>query len=167
MNTSQMKAPSRRDMLTTAAAVVTTAVGASLAACGDSDAQAQMLGLPARPEDVQPYWGATFNAGDLDAVMRVYTDDAVFVPQPGTLVRGKDAIRKATFEFMALKLTFTMKQRHILVSGDTALLVADWTLEGAGLDGNPMKLAGATSDVARRQADGIWLIVIDNPFGTA
>jgi hypothetical protein len=28
-----------------------------------------------------------------------------------------------------------------------------------------VSLAGQTSDVARRQADGRWLIMIDNPFG--
>jgi len=32
--------------------------------------------------------------------------------------------------------------------------------------GNAIELEGRTSDVARRQADGSWLIVIDDPYAT-
>ena len=36
---------------------------------------------------------------------------------------------------------------------------------GTGADGSEVNLTGQTSDVVRRQPDGTWLLVIDNPFG--
>ncbi len=36
---------------------------------------------------------------------------------------------------------------------------------GRGEDGKPVTLASQAKDVVRRQADGSWRYVIDNPFG--
>ena len=44
-------------------------------------------------------------------------------------------------------------------------LFSDWTLSAADPDGNAIELAGRTSDVARRQPNGSWLMMIDNPWG--
>jgi ketosteroid isomerase-like protein len=44
-------------------------------------------------------------------------------------------------------------------------LFSDWTLSGTDPNDNAVELAGRTSDVARRQLDGNWVFVIDNPFG--
>ena len=54
----------------------------------------------------------------------------------------------------------THKVRHVLESGDTALLVVDWEIPQAGM-------SGTATDVARRQPDGTWRCVIDNPHGGA
>jgi len=35
-----------------------------------------------------------------------------------------------------------------------------------GPDGKPVTLAAKSADVLRRQADGTWRFVIDNPWGT-
>jgi ketosteroid isomerase-like protein len=35
---------------------------------------------------------------------------------------------------------------------------------GTDPDGNPVSLSGLAAVVHRRQADGFWLYVIDNPF---
>lgn len=42
-----------------------------------------------------------------------------------------------------------------------------WTLTGAGPDGKPVQMSGMSSDILRRQSDGKWLIIVDNPWGTA
>ena len=36
-----------------------------------------------------------------------------------------------------------------------------------GPDGEPVRLEAKNADVLRRQADGTWRFVIDNPWGTA
>jgi hypothetical protein len=39
-------------------------------------------------------------------------------------------------------------------------------LKGASeADGNPIDLAGQTTDVVRRQPDCSWLVAVDNPWG--
>jgi ketosteroid isomerase-like protein len=49
---------------------------------------------------------------------------------------------------------------------DSALLHSAWTLATTGPDGVPINMAGTTADVVRRQADGTWRFVIDNPWGS-
>jgi ketosteroid isomerase-like protein len=58
-----------------------------------------------------------------------------------------------------------LKVRRVIVSGDIALLISDWTLAGKAADGSDVNMSGTTADVACRGADG-WKYVIDNPFGT-
>jgi uncharacterized protein (TIGR02246 family) len=122
--------------------------------------------MPAKtPEEAHHLWAQTFNAGDLDGLVALYETDAVFMPQPGQTVSGHAAIRETLQGFLALKPTFNLQFQQALESGDLALLFSRWTLTGTGPDGNELSLSGQTSDVVRRQADGSWLFVIDNPFG--
>ncbi len=125
--------------------------------------------MPARtPEEVPRLWAETFSAGDLDALVALYEEeDAILVPQPGEAVTGIDGIREALSAFLATEPTFNLEVRKVLQAGDLALSFADWTLSGTGPDGEPIELAAQTSDVLRRQPDGSWRIVIDNPYGSA
>jgi ketosteroid isomerase-like protein len=41
-----------------------------------------------------------------------------------------------------------------------------WSFNGTGPDGEPVQLAANNADVLRRQPDGSWRFVIDNPWGT-
>lgn len=122
--------------------------------------------MPARtPEEAHRLWAETFSAGDLDGLVALYEPDAILMPQPGQVVSGHAAIRTALEAFVALKLTFNMRFQKALEAGDLALLFSRWTLSGAGPDGAELSMSGQTSDVVRRQSDGNWLFVIDNPFG--
>lgn len=51
----------------------------------------------------------------------------------------------------------------VIRAGDIALVSGAWTL--TGLDGEPVRMSGRTTDVTRRQPDGTWRWVIDVPFG--
>lgn len=97
--------------------------------------------------------------------MALYEPDAWLLPQPGVRVQGHGAIREALAGFLALQGDFHMEAPRITEGRDVALLVAAWTLEAKGPDGAPIRLAGRTADVVRRQADGRWLFAIDSPFG--
>jgi ketosteroid isomerase-like protein len=45
-----------------------------------------------------------------------------------------------------------MNVRNVYVSGDIALVIADWSLKGGGADGRDVDMSGSTADVARRGA---------------
>jgi ketosteroid isomerase-like protein len=66
---------------------------------------------------------------------------------------------------LAAKLRFDMDVRVTAQTDVVALLASNWTMRGAGADGNPLQLSGTTADVVRRQADGSWLAAIDCPNG--
>ncbi|HEY7066919.1 MAG TPA: SgcJ/EcaC family oxidoreductase [Chloroflexota bacterium] len=120
-----------------------------------------------RPEDVHSAFAAAFNAGDADALMALYEPGASLVAQPGQVVTGTAAIRAALDGFLALKATMTLETRAIVTAGDVALSHGQWTLAGTTPDGSPLQMAGHNTEVLRRQPDGTWLYVIDNPFSDA
>jgi ketosteroid isomerase-like protein len=85
---------------------------------------------------------------------------------PGQVVTGTEAIREALGASLALEPTFELEFNKAFEAGDLALLFSDWTLSTTDPDGNAVEIEGRTTDVARRQADGSWLFVIDDPYVT-
>ena len=104
--------------------------------------------------------------GDLDGLMDLYETDAVFHPQPGVQLTGKDQIRGALSEFMALapQITF-LGETEVVTVGDIALVANEWRMAGVAPDGSAVGDGGRSADVVRRHADGHWLVVIDQPRG--
>jgi uncharacterized protein (TIGR02246 family) len=122
--------------------------------------------MPAQtPEEMHPLFTKAFAAKDTEAILALYEPDAVFTPQPGLAVSGHAAISEALNGFLALDAQLDMQPGNIVQSGDLALILSKWTLKGTDPSGAPVELAGQTADVVRRQADGSWLFVIDNPYG--
>ncbi len=100
------------------------------------------------------------NAGNLAGLMAdYYAPDATYAPVPGVVLAARRSRRpsRASSPFGA---PIEVTVRHVLEAGDTALLVVDWELPDAGM-------SGTATDVARRQPDGTWRCVIDNPHGGA
>ena len=106
------------------------------------------------------------NTGNLDALMSLYEPEAAFARQPGSLAHGLTGIRESLAGFIAMKGTLDLTVTRILEAGGLAFVAGAWTFTGTGPDGQPVALAGRSGDVLRRQADGSWRFVIDNPWGT-
>jgi ketosteroid isomerase-like protein len=68
--------------------------------------------------------------------------------------------------FIAIKPKFTVKARSVL-SGDGSLALTGlkWSATGTDPEGKPVTMSGNSTEVVRRQSDGTWLFVIDNPRG--
>jgi ketosteroid isomerase-like protein len=113
-----------------------------------------MTGSHDTPTALVERFVAAFNDGDLDALERLYLDDAVVVPVPGQVTEDR---RGALAYLLSLKAAMSASVRRCLTVGDTALLVVDWTIG---------ELAGTAADVVRFDGSR-WRYVIDNPHGTA
>jgi ketosteroid isomerase-like protein len=92
--------------------------------------------------------------------------DPAFATQPGRLAPGLGGIRDALGGFVAMNGKLDLEVSRVLEAGDLALVVGDWSFNGTGPDGEAVKLAARNADVLRRQGDGSWRFVIDNPWGT-
>jgi len=119
------------------------------------------------PHDTIEHLVQAINRGDANAAAALYEKEAVMVAQPGALAAGASALRQALAGFIALKPTLTMEARELVQTGDLALYLSRWNLRGTGPDGKEVRMNGSSTDVLRRQSDGRWLIVIDNPWGIA
>jgi ketosteroid isomerase-like protein len=105
---------------------------------------------------------AAFNDGDVDALVRLYESDARMMRDDGSMASGMDEIRDVWSGFVALGGRISLTTRYAVECDDVALLSNTWTFEGAG-----MTFSSVTAEVARRQGDGSWLYLIDNPYGAA
>ncbi len=118
------------------------------------------------PEDVLKSIVEGINTGNLDALMPLYESNAAFATQPGNLAHGLSSVREALNGFIAMKGKLDLKVTRVLEANGLALVIGVWSFNGTGLNGQPVKLASKNADVLRRQADGSWRFVLDNPWGT-
>jgi uncharacterized protein (TIGR02246 family) len=114
--------------------------------------------------DLTALYVRAFNAGDAEAVNRLYTDDAVAVWEPGVVLTG-DERRRHVEQEIARGATLRAETRDAFVTGDTALLIVDWTMTATDESGVVEELAGVATDVLRRGEDGKWRYAIDDPYG--
>ncbi|MGH3278820.1 MAG: YybH family protein [Trebonia sp.] len=102
------------------------------------------------PEDLDRFFLERASAGDVEGVVALYEAGAVLAFAPGQVAAGTDAIRRVYAELLASPPAFTGVIRPAITSGDIAIT-------------STTRAGNAAVEVARRQADGSWLWVIDQP----
>jgi len=106
------------------------------------------------------------NSGDLESLIPLYETDAAFATQPGSLAHGGTGVCEALSGFISMDGTLDLEVTRVLEVDDLALVTGVWSFDGTGPDGDPVRLESRNADVLRRQPDGTWRFVIDNPWGT-
>jgi uncharacterized protein (TIGR02246 family) len=118
------------------------------------------------PEEVLNSVVDGINAGSLDALMSLYEPQAGFAAQPGRLRHGLAGVREGLAGFVGMKGKLDLTVTRVLEASDLALVTTSWSFTGTGPGGEPVRLASKSADVLRRQTDGSWRFVVDNPWGT-
>jgi ketosteroid isomerase-like protein len=98
--------------------------------------------------------------GDLDAALAHYEPDAVIAAE--RTARGREEIRALLAGAAASRLLYTVAVQRTLLAADLALVVGEWTSEGAGRQGRPVDSHGRYWSVVRRDAAGHWRIAVEN-----
>lgn len=115
--------------------------------------------MPAqKPEDLHPLFEQAIRAGDLDTLMSLYESGASMPNQTGEVRTGAELIRQDLEPFAAMKPDMKLKLNKLIQAGDIALMHSEWAAT------SPAAMSGRSIEVARRQADGTWRYVIDDPF---
>ena len=117
------------------------------------------------PAELHSHFLQAINAGDLDGLLALYREDSYFLPSDGGEAHGCKQIRAAFCMLVALRPTVQFSTRRIVDNGDFALLSADWIMRATGPDGSPIEMAGRSMEVARRDPEGNWYYLIDDPTG--
>jgi ketosteroid isomerase-like protein len=110
-----------------------------------------------KPEDLTRLFVERANAKDAEGLSLLYEEDAVMAYPPGNQTVGRAAIR-ALWENALPQMPAFEPEAPLptLISGDLALTSTP-----------PKDGAGARAQVVRRQADGSWLRVLDQPEFTS
>jgi uncharacterized protein (TIGR02246 family) len=121
------------------------------------DAEARVV------EAIDRRWIAAFNAGDVDTVVSLYTDDVVVMPPAEPSLHGREAVRQwlgAFFESHTARQSLTNDE--VVVTGDWAWMRGHFTLviERRDVPGE-IRHEGKHLVIWRRQEDGSWMAARD------
>ena len=105
------------------------------------------------------------SAGDMEGILATFEPNGVLVGQPGMPAMGTPALREAFKQFMTIEPKITVTSHEVIQADDIALHSSTWKMSGKAPDGSPIEQNGFSVVVLRKQPDGRWLMVIDNPFG--
>ena len=131
-------------------------------------ADTERIQMPAhKPEECDVLLTKAFQAGDLDACMDLYEPGATFVASRNELASGLPAIRKLLQGFMEVGTTFSLDNVTAVPNADGSIAVtrARGTSTSPGPDGNPVTTPFHSVEVVRKQTDGTWRFLIDDPNG--
>jgi ketosteroid isomerase-like protein len=118
------------------------------------------------PEELLNSQVEEFNKGNISFLMTLYENEACFASKPGQVVKDLESIRQSLQSFIDMGGKLEAKVKRVLQASDLALLITEWSINGTESDGKPINLTGRGTVVLRRQSDGTWLMVIENPWGT-
>ncbi|MED0587706.1 YybH family protein [Bacillus subtilis] len=105
---------------------------------------------------------------DFDTLMNYYSEDAILVVKPGMIARGKEEIKKAFItiaNYFNHHIVPTQGEMILLEAGDTVLILSQTLLDSDKKDSEYAMERRATY-VFKKNAQGEWLCVIDNSYGT-
>ncbi len=105
------------------------------------------------------------SAGDIEGILATFEPNGVLMGQPGMPAMGTPALTEAFKQFIAINPKITITNHEVIQANDIALHSSTWKMSGKTPDGTPVEQSGFSVVVLRKQPDGRWLMVIDNPFG--
>ena len=107
-----------------------------------------------------------FHSQDIDAVLDSYENNAAVMFEPGKSVSGEEALKTMFEGAFQINPEFEYPNGHeVYTANDMALHIAPWVMKGKAPDGTDIQEAGLSVAVLRKQKDGKWLLVLDNPHG--
>lgn len=122
-----------------------------------------------QPEDCNRLLLAALESGDIEASVALYEPSAVLFKKNGETMTGHAAIRASNAALIAIKPSFTIEFIKTTLSGDGTIATTRMKaqLQGTREDGRVIQDSIHTLEVLRKQTDGTWRYIIDDPYGSA
>ena len=109
---------------------------------------------------------SSFMAADIPSVMASYESEATVVFDPQQPVANGPQLEQMFTGMAGVNPVFEYPSGHdVYVVGDVALHISPWNMTGTSPDGQAISQSGLSVAVLRRQEDGSWRMIIDNPHG--
>ncbi len=106
-----------------------------------------------------------FSYNDVEKIMSCYEPNAVIVFEPESPISDANVLKKMFTEMTKVNPIFTYGEHEVFIKGDIAIHINPWEMTGEAPDGTKIKESGLSLAVLRKQENGEWLMIIDNPHG--
>ena len=106
-----------------------------------------------------------FEKKDIDGVLAAYEPNAIVMFEPQKPVTGHDALRQAFSAFVTFNPQYTFGEHEVYIAGNIATHITPWKMKGEAPDGTVIQQKGLSVAILRKQANGNWLMIQDNPHG--
>lgn len=107
-----------------------------------------------------------FNQKDIHGVLSSYETDAAVMFEPEEKISDPAVLRQMFEGAFNLNPTFSYPNGHeVYISNDIALHISPWVMKGSQPDGSKIEQSGLSVAILRKQTNGRWLLVLDNPHG--
>jgi len=121
-----------------------------------------------RPEDCDRLIVEAVEKGDIETSVALYEPEAVLFTEPDHFIKGLDAIRKQNQKGIDAKTKFIIHDIKTTMSGDGTIALTRMKITTIDTDlktGKEVRNLVNTEEVCRKQPDGTWRFIIDDPFG--
>lgn len=116
------------------------------------------------PAEIHTLFRSAFNLGDVEALTALYEPNAILVID-GSSVLGRENIRRALKSMLLRHGRMTLETRSVVESQQgLAVLHGGWVVKPATGMGSELVTRGLSTEVVRKQPDGTWLFIIDEPY---
>ena len=132
-----------------------------LAACGtaaDQSAEKEKLMQTSRD------WSRAAAAGNVDAILNYWTDDAIVIPPGAPELRGRAALRSNLEQSMKMPgfhIEWEPLEASLSADGSMGYLIERTRMRMNGPDGSPVEQSFRGVTIWRKQKDGSWKNVVD------
>ena len=109
-------------------------------------------------------WSKAAGAKDLDRIISFTSDDSLMLAPNAPTVSGKEAVRKAWSDMLALPglvLSWKPTKVEVAKSGEIGYTLGTYELTVNDAKGNPNTDRGKYLTVWKKQADGAWKSAVD------
>lgn len=109
----------------------------------------------------------SFNNKDIEGVMASYETGALVIFEPETRVTDFKILKEMFLGAFSINPKFEYPKGHeVFINGDTATHIAPWIMNGTAPDGTKIKQSGLSVANLKKQQNGKWLLIFDNPHGS-
>ena len=116
------------------------------------------------PNEADEYFLNCIRIGDLENAMTCFDPEAIYIDKDGNTITGFANIEKVVANLCNMQPDIKVyEHKNSPVGNDMMYWLDKWTI-ATDPQGNSINMKGASANMMRKNANGIWLWLVDNPF---
>jgi ketosteroid isomerase-like protein len=118
------------------------------------------------PAGTVKYFRNCILLGDLKGAVSCFHPEAKYIDRDGSEIKGLDNIEKALESICSWRPQITGLKQKVTIVDDLAIWVDKYVVKAKAPNGAPVEMEGFTACILKRDSDGIWSWLVDNPFAS-